>query len=172
MEAIPCNQCGQQFDPQARVCPHCGTPRSSSMTRKFVFLGLIAACLAATAYTIAHNRRAAYSIAANIPLAPALEGDDQMRTMAQLFVMRALESPATAKFAPPAEWQTTPINKSTSRMHAWVDSENAEGKTLRANFSIAVRLNEDTASLLYLQFDDDEKAFFGERPLTDDEKRP
>jgi hypothetical protein len=77
--------------------------------------------------------------------------------------MRALHSPATAKFAPPSEWQITPIEKATSRIHAWVDSENACGKTLRAVFTIAIEMNADTASLLYLQFDDDEKPIFGVR---------
>jgi hypothetical protein len=135
-----------------------------------VLLGLLAICLAATAYAIAHNRRKAFDIGSNIPLASALSDDAQMRTMAQLFVLRVLQSPATAKFAPPAEWQTTLIDKSTSRMHAWVDSENAAGETLRAHFNIAVRLNELNASLLYLQFDDDEKPLFGVRPLIADEK--
>ncbi|HEX4415808.1 MAG TPA: hypothetical protein VH107_19410 [Lacipirellulaceae bacterium] len=171
MATLACNHCGKQLDGRVGNCRHCGAPQSSSITFKLIALGLLAICLAASAYAIAHSRRAAFSLAANIPLAPALEGDAQMRTMAQLFVMRSLQSPATAKFAPPAEWQTTPINKSTSRMHAWVDSENAAGTTLRANFSIAIRLNEDTASLLYLQFDDDEKPMFGERPLTAEEKK-
>ena len=54
-------------------------------------------------------------------------------------------------------------------MHAWVDSENASGATLRAFFTIAIRLNKESASLLYLQFDDDEKPMFGVRPLTEDE---
>jgi hypothetical protein len=137
---------------------------------KFAVLALIAICLATTAYGIAHNRRAAFNIGSNIPLDPSLTADTQMQAMAELFVKRILQSPATAKFAPPTEWQTAPIDKTASRMHAWVDSENETGKTLRAVFTIAVQLNKDTASLLYLQFDDDEKPIFGVRPLTANEK--
>ena len=164
MASNTCHECGQQISSRQRTCPHCGAPQPSSIAIKFAVLGLIAVCLAATAYGIAHNRRAAFNIGLNIPLDPSLSADAQMQTMAELFVKRVLQSPATAKFAPPAEWQTTPIDKSTSRMHAWVDSENASSTTLRAHFSIAIKLNNNAASLLYLQFDDDEKPIFGVKP--------
>jgi hypothetical protein len=164
MSIIACHECGQQISSRLRTCPQCGAPQPSSPAFKFAVLGLIAISLAATAYAISHNRRAAFNIGSNIPLDPSLSADAQMQTMAELFVKRVLQSPPTAKFAPPAEWQTTPIDKSTSRMHAWVDSENAEGKTLRAHFSIAIKLSSDAASLLYLQFDDDDKPLFGVKP--------
>jgi len=176
MSLIPCHECGQQINSRLRTCPICNAPQPSSITIKLAVLGLIAVCLASTAFAIAHNRRAAFNIGSSIPLNSALHpspnNDAQLQSMAQLFVMRALQSPATAKFAPPAEWQMTPIDKTTSRMHAWVDSENASGKTLRAIFTVAVKLNNDAASLLYLQFDDDDKPIFGVRPLTDSEKNP
>ena len=171
MSLITCHQCGQQINSRLRICPHCAAPQPSSLLAKFTILGLIAICLASTAYAIAHNRRAAFNIGSNILIDPSLNSDTQAHDIAELYVKRALHSPATAKFAPPTEWQTTPIDKSTSRMHAWVDSENAAGTTLRAVFTVAVQLNKDTASLLYLQFDDDEKPIFGVRPLTEAEKK-
>jgi hypothetical protein len=171
MSVIACHQCGEQINSRLRTCPHCQAPQPSSLLTKLAVLGLIAICLAATAYAIAHNRRAAFNIGSNIPLDPSLSADAQIQTMAELFVKRVLQSPSTANFAPPAEWQTSPIDKSTSRMRAWVDSENASGKTLRAHFSIAIKLSSDSASLLYLQFDDDDKPLFGVRPLTEAEKK-
>lgn len=164
MSLKTCHECGQQFDSQFRKCPLCNAPQPSSVTIKLAVLGLIAICLASTAYAISHNRRAAFNIGSNIPLDPSLSDRAQIPALAQLFVLRVLHSPATAKFAPQSEWQITSIDKSTSRMHAWVDSENAEGKTLRAFFTVAVKLNNDTASLLYMQFDDDEKPLFGVKP--------
>ena len=138
-----CHKCGKQINTGHRICPHCEVPQPSTAGFKLAILGLIAACLAATAFAIAHNRRTAFDIGSNIPLDSSLPADAEMKIMAERFVKRALQSPATAKFAPPSEWQTTPIDTSTSRMHAWVDSENATGTTARAHFSIAVQLNKE-----------------------------
>jgi RNA polymerase subunit RPABC4/transcription elongation factor Spt4 len=171
MTSIACKKCGQHINSRVEFCPKCGAPRPSSAWIKLGVLALIAIALASTAFAIAHNRRAATGIAANIAIDDKLSGDVQMRGLAIRFVMRALQAPATAKFAPTAVWQTTPIDMSTSRMHAWVDSENASGITLRAFFTIAIRLNNQSASLLYLQFDDDEKPMFGVKPLTAEEKK-
>jgi hypothetical protein len=170
MAGLSCPECGNKLVSRARTCPKCGAPQPSSILLKLGILALIAVTLAATAFAIARNRRAASGIGSNIAIDSTQDTETVMKETAERYILRALAAPATAKFAPPAEWETTPIDASTSRMHAWVDSENASGATLRAIFTIAIRLNKGTASLLYLQFDDDDKPMFGVRPLTDEEK--
>ena len=101
MTSTACKKCGQQINSRVEFCPHCGAPRPSSPWLKLGVLALIAIALASTAFAIAHNRRAATGtgIAANIAIDDELAGDVQMRELATRFVMRALQAPATAKFA-------------------------------------------------------------------------
>jgi hypothetical protein len=171
MALIACNKCGQQISAGVRTCPQCGASQPLSVMVKLGILGLIAISLASAAYAIAHNRRATSGIGSNIAIDDNLEADAEMKVMAERYVKRALQAPATAKFAPAGEWEVKQIDKSSSRMHAWVDSDNSSETTLRAHFTIAIRLNKASASLLYLQFDDDEKPMYGVKPLTDDEKK-
>jgi hypothetical protein len=74
-------------------------------------------------------------------VAPQLERNEEFRSAAEYFIERVLKAPATARFAPDAEWSFETIDQNTLRMAAWVDAQNLLGVYLRHPFTAIVSLN-------------------------------
>ncbi|HEX3600054.1 MAG TPA: hypothetical protein VHU84_07910 [Lacipirellulaceae bacterium] len=91
-------------------------------------------------------------------------------SVAQTLISRHLKAPATASFAPPADWVFERVGSDGMRMRAWVDSQNSFGALLRDSFVAIVHGSpKDDWRLSYLKFQgaDDE---FGSYELTHDEQ--
>lgn len=89
---------------------------------------------------------------------------------AEELITPLLKAPATAAYAPHADWVFDQIDKTTWRMQGWVDAENAFSAFIRNRFTVIVSSTAGGWQLRYLKFDESDDKF-GTYLFTPEEQR-